>query len=121
MGSVTSLGRILKDDQQTLASLQIVEGLTVNLIKTKVVESVIIPPPNRDPKEINFADSEFMMPPGTKMPPGAKFPNLQQPPGTPGNFNPQMFQEMMKNPDFAKLVKSPNFMTKMMEQNPYVK
>jgi len=28
---------------------------------------------------------------------------------------------MMKNPEIAKLVNSPNFMTKMMEQNPYVK
>lgn len=56
MESVTGLGRILKDDHQTLASLKIEEGQTVNLIKTKVVESVITPPPNRDPKEFQFTD-----------------------------------------------------------------
>jgi len=36
--AVIGLGRILKDDSQTLAALKIENGLTVNLIKTNVVE-----------------------------------------------------------------------------------
>jgi|688.fasta_scaffold758611_3 hypothetical protein len=33
------LGRIMRDDSQALADLKIENGMTVNLIKTKIVES----------------------------------------------------------------------------------
>lgn len=63
------LGRILKDDQ-TLDSYKIEDGLTVNLIKTKVVETAVKPPPNREPESFP-SDMNF--------PSGMNFPSM--PPG----------------------------------------
>ena len=88
----------MKDDQQTLAALKIENGMTVNLIRTNVVEQTPTAPPNKEkPKE------------------SLKFDQM------PKNITPKDIEEIIKNPEMMKQFMSPNFMTDMMEKNPLVK
>ncbi len=41
------------------------------------------------------------------------------PSGSPQAMTPEMMKEFLRNPEVAKFVQSPDFMTKMMEENPY--
>jgi len=90
----------LKDDSQTLAALKIENGMTVNLIKTNIVEQTPTAPPIKEkPKESLKSDQSTL----------------------PKNFTPGMIEEALTNPELMKQLISPNFMTNMMEKNPLVK
>ena len=81
--------------------------MTVNLIKTKIVEQTPTFAPNKTEKP-----KESLKPnPNSKMLPA----------GMPENINPQMLGEALQNPELIKQFMSPNFMTNMMNHNAHVK